>query len=149
MGKIRDKTKKKDKIEIPQVKPLTHIVFSLRYLTESKNFGLEYFGKDLRKSHEAYVAFVSRMRELCQVDIVTAQMSGNIFGSEHIPYKMLSKSMQSVCDSVEIISKDSDLTVFRFYQNNYRLLCKADLNHGNLLHIVAFDFDYSAYNHGS
>ena len=96
MGKIRDKIKKDDKIGLPQVKPLTHIVFSLRYLTTNKDHGLEYFGNNLRKSHTAYVALVSR-----------------------------------------------------FYQNNYRLLCKSDLNHGNLLHIIAFDFDYSAYSHGS
>lgn len=128
--------------------PLDHIVFSLKYLTSNGTHGLAYFGKDLRKSQSAHAALIERMRELCQITIAEARARGKISGSEHIPYKQLKKPMQGICDTVEIISKDSDLTVFRFQQNEYRILCKADLNHANLMHIIAFDFDFSAYDHG-
>lgn len=109
---------------------------------------MEYFGKDLRGSHLAHAALIERMRQLGQISIDEARARGKEAGSEHIPYKSLSKPMQGICDSIEIISKDSDLTVFRFQQNNFRILCKADMNHANLMYIIAFDFDYSAYDHG-
>lgn len=148
MPRIRDKKKPADKVQQPLLPPLDHIVFSLKYLTSNGTHSLAYFGKDFRKSQDAHAALIERMQELCQLTISEARARGKISGSEHIPYKQLRKSMQGICDTVEIISKDSDLTVFRFRQNDYRILCKADLNHANLMHIIAFDFDFSAYDHG-
>lgn len=148
MKRIKEKEKRKDKVELPRQVPLEHIVFSLRYLTSNKAYSMDYFGNDLRGSLTAHEALLERMQELCRVDMMTAKLRGKISGSEQIPYKSLSQPMQGICDGTEIISKDSQLTVFRFWQNKYRMLCKTDMNHGNLVHIIAFDFDYSAYDHG-
>lgn len=149
MIKISEKNKKEDKISINNRFLLSHISFSLKYLTNNKNFNFSYFGKDIRKSQSAYEMFLIRMQELCKQDMKLAKINGKISGCEPIPYKQLSLSMQAICDSVEIISKESILSVFRFGENKYRILCKTDLSHPNLLHIIAFDFNYSAYNHGS
>lgn len=55
--------------------------------------------------------------------------------------------MRDYLKNSEIITKDSKEAVFRFGNQQYRLICKDDLNHPNLMHIIAFDFDFSAYNH--
>lgn len=146
---IKDKSKRKDKVSKEDIKPLSHISFSFRYLTTNGNFNFSYFGRDIRKSKEAYEKLLERMIELCNQDMSTAKSRGKIQGCEPIPYKQLSQSMQIICNAIEIIAKDSSLSVFRFGQNNYRLLCKTDIIHPNLLHIIAFDFDFSAYNHGT
>lgn len=146
--KIKDKKKSKDTISQSAIQPLSNISFSFKYLTSNKEHSFAYFNSDMRNSHTAYEALVQRMQELCNTDMNYAKMIGKISGCEPIPYKRLSPSMQSICDSVEVISKDSSLSVFRFNQNNYRLLCKTDINHPNLLYVIAFDFNYSAYDHG-
>ena len=78
----------------------------------------------------------------------SAKASGKISGCEPIPYKSFSSNMQSILDHIDIVSRDSFLTVFRFGGNDYRLICKTDLQHPNILHVIAFDFDFSAYSHG-
>lgn len=147
-NKIRDNKKPKDEIGKTTIQPLGNISFSFKYLTSNKNHSFDYFNSDMRNCYTAYEALVERMRELCCIDMDCAKARGKVSGCEPIPYKRLSSSMKSICDSVEVISKDSSLSVFRFNQNNYRLLCKTDLNHPNLLYIIGFDFNYSAYDHG-
>ena len=50
--------------------------------------------------------------------------------------------------NIDIISGDSKVVIFQFCNHNYRLICKDDIMHPNLMYVIAFDFDYSAYNHG-
>lgn len=73
---------------------------------------------------------------------------GKIAGCEKIPFKLLAAPMKLICQNTKIISGDSNLIIFRFFRQNYRILCRADHQHANLLYIVAFDFDFTAYDHG-
>lgn len=148
MARIKDKNKKNDQVKMQAKPPLGHISFSLKYVPNNKKHSFEYFERDVRNAHRAYEALFSKMKSLCQTDISAAYQVGKIQGCEPIPYCRLSETMRSICDTVEIISRDSSLLVFRFCQNDYRLLCKSDLNHPNLLHIIGFDFNFSAYDHG-
>ena len=147
---IKDSKARKDAIVPPTTTTplISNISFNFKYLTKNKAHNFAYFNGDMRKSHDAYEALVERMQVLCCIDMNWAKQVGKIAGCEPIPYKALSSSMQMICDGIEIISKDSSLSVFRFSQNDYRLLCKTDLDHSNLLYVVGFDFDYSAYDHG-
>ena len=88
------------------------------------------------------------MSELSQINTIEALQRGKKSGLEKIPVNQLSKSMQDICKGIDIISNDSKLIVFRFYNHNYRLICKDDIIHPNLMYVIAFDFDYSAYNQG-
>lgn len=146
--RIKDKKAHKDAIVPPTAPAISNISFNFKYLTNNKEHNFGYFNRDMRKSHDAYKELVSRMQALCCIDMNRAKRDGKIVGCEPIPYRMLSDTMQKICDGIEIISKDSHLSVFRFSQNNYRLLCKSDMNHSNLLYVVGFDFNYSAYEHG-
>lgn len=148
MSNITDKNRPKDKISINQVTRLSHISFSFKYLTSNKNYNFSYFKQDVRKRHDAYEMLFQRMKDLCRQDMISAKNNGKITGCEPIPCKQLSTALQTICKTIDIISNESFVSVFRFGQNNYRMLCKTDLNLPNLLHIIAFDFNYSAYDHG-
>lgn len=146
--KIRDKNARKVEIKRPSAPLISNIAFSFKHLTNNKQHCFSYFRNEMRNSHAAYEALVKRMQELCNIDMNGAKQMGKISGCEPMPYKELSETIQKICDGTGIISKDSSLSVFRFNQNNYRMLCKTDINHSNLLYIIAFDFDFSAYDHG-
>lgn len=148
MGKIKDSKKGKEVIQPSTPQGLSHISFSFKHFTTNKTYNFDYFGKDIRKSHAAYEAFLQKLSELSKINTTQAKIEGKIVGCEPIPYKRLSHNMQEICNGIEVISKDSSLSVFRFCQNNYRLLCKTDITHSNLLYVIAIDFDYSAYDHG-
>ena len=96
----------------------------------------------------AYESLFSRLEELSRIDVVQAHNLGKIQGMEKIPYVQLSRSMQMICDGTRIVTRDSKIVVFRFCNQKYRLLCKDDITHPNLMYVIAFDFDFSAYNHG-
>ena len=149
MKVLKKKTKKPEKISgKPQITQVTKICFSFEYVTTNKNYNFDIFTKDKSKKCTAYDALFERMSELSQINTIEALQRGKKSGLEKIPVNQLSKSMQDICKGIDIISNDSKLIVFRFYNHNYRLICKDDIIHPNLMYVIAFDFDYSAYNHG-
>ncbi|MBR1736421.1 MAG: hypothetical protein IJ736_05325 [Firmicutes bacterium] len=62
-----------------------------------------------------------------------------------LEYGCFKESFQGILDGIPIISRDSKLTVYRFGKNNYRIICK---HKDNIMYVIRFDFDYSAYDHG-
>lgn len=149
MAVIKDKANQSAKVRVMPVSPTPqNITFSFRYLVSNKKYSFKYFRKNTRNSSDAYEALIDRMQQLCKQNMNSAKASGKISGCEPIPYKSFSSNMQSILDHIDIVSRDSFLTVFRFGGNDYRLICKTDLQHPNILHVIAFDFDFSAYSHG-
>ncbi len=147
MGRLKDK-KSPDKIEIPKTKPVEKISFNFKYITSNKTYGLKYFCGDCRNSEKALSELFNKLEELSKITLTDAKANGKIQGCEPLKYSKFNLSFQQIMDNTDIISKDSSLEVFRFCQNNYRLICKPDIIHTNLLYIIGFDFNYSAYNHG-
>lgn len=146
--KIVDKTKPKDKISRESlVPPIRKMCFGFSHVTENNNFGLKGFSGTDKKA-DAYEDLLYKLKDWSSINAYDARMRGKKLGLERIPYAQLSKPMQSICDNTNIVSKDSTVCVFQFYNHLYRLICKEDINHSNLMHIIAFDLDFSAYNHG-
>jgi hypothetical protein len=149
MGKLRVKDNKKsqDKVVKQELQPLSKLCFGFQYVTSNNNFCF----KQLDSSEKiiAYDKFLSRLNELSQINAAEAHNLGKIRGMEKIPYSQLHKNMQQICDGTGIITKDSKIVVFRFNNQKYRLICKDDIMHPNLMHVIAFDFNYSAYDHGN
>ncbi len=142
MPKIKD-NKAKDTV---QIKPLAKLCFSFDYLTDNKTYCFHYL--DIRNRLSAFEKLLEKLKELSQIDLMTAQERGKISGCEKIKYSDLYEPMQNICKGTGIVTNDSKVTVYRFCNQNYRLICKDDINHSNLQHVIAFDFDFSAYNHG-
>lgn len=146
--KIVDTTKPKDKMSRGNlVHPIQKMCFGFSHVTENNNYGLKGFSGSDKKA-EAYEDLLYKLKDWSGINVSDARMRGKKLGLERIPYTQLSKPMQSICDGTNIVSKDSTVCVFQFYNHQYRLICKEDINHSNLMHIIAFDLKFSAYDHG-
>lgn len=144
MSRIKNDDKNRDKIT-RSVEPLKRICFGFSYMTGNKHFNFSNVA--VGNKIEAYEKLIEKLSEMSAVNIEEAFARGKNLGAEKIPYNQLSDPFKQVCDTTEIVAKDSKVIVFRFCNNKYRLICKDDLNHSNLLYIIGFDFDYSAYQH--
>lgn len=149
MGRLKDKTKQLDKISgKQQITRVPKICFGFEHVTTNKSHNFDIFTKDKSKKCTAYEALFELMNKLSQITATEAQNRGKKLGLEKIPVHQLSKQMQDICNGIDIISGDSKVVIFQFCNHNYRLICKDDVMHPNLMHVIAFDFNYSAYNHG-
>jgi hypothetical protein len=146
MADVKD-SKSTDKVSKDKIEEIHSISFCFQYQTKNKSYCFKYFNK-ASDSYKAYSYFFEKLCELSTIDMNEAKTRGKISGCEPIPYKNFSKSFKKILAGTQVISKDSVLSVFRFCQNDYRLICKTDINHSNLLHVIGFDFDFSAYSHG-
>lgn len=124
------------------------ISFNFMYLTNKKDFNFDYFAKDKSNKLIAYSTLHDRMQELSNITMQECKARYKTQGAEAIGYKSFNKGFQSILDNVEIVSKDSSLSVIRFNQNNYRMICKTGIMDNNVLYVIGFDFNYSAYDHG-
>ncbi|MGO5337984.1 hypothetical protein ACTQZS_14490 [Bilifractor sp. LCP19S3_H10] len=144
MPKVKDNEKLNDKISrenhFPQV---AKICFGFSHLTTNNDFGLKGF-----ENKEAYADLIGKLVDWSGINVSEARQRGKKLGLERIPYNQLSKPMQGICDNSNIVSKGGKVVVFQFYNHQYRLICKEDMIHANILHVLAFDFHFLAYNHG-
>lgn len=147
MGKIKDKGHKKDSVSRAPLPNVPYIAFSFKYLTSNNTYGVEYFRQDRNNGYKMHVSLIKWMEEVCCMTIAEVRSRAKSSGGEQIPCRALDDRVRHICKSTGIITDDSVLTVFRFCNQKYRILCKSDVVHSNLLYVLAFDFDYSAYNH--
>ena len=140
---IKDRTVQDYIKESNLVKPIEHIVFSFKYVSSNKNYGLS----ALRKENRALFPLIKRLNELSQKDILSARFEGKQQGCEPLPYNNLDNRLKQTLSNVPIIEKNSTLSVFRFGSNDYRLICKSDACHSNILYILAIDLNFNAYAH--
>lgn len=124
------------------------ISFNFMYLTNKKDYNFDFFDKNKTNRLAAYDKLHEKMKELSKITMQQCKERMKISGSESIKYNEFNESFKSILDNTEIVSKDSSLAVIRFFQNKYRVICKTGIIDNNVLYVIGFDFDYSAYNHG-
>lgn len=122
--------------------------FDFLYLTNNNSYNFDFFKKDATNKLKAYCLFIQKLKELSSESIELIQQKCKADGLETIPYKSFKESFKGILDTSKIVTKDSKLIVFRF-NKVYRIICKNDMHTSNLLHILGFDFDFAAYNHGA
>lgn len=144
--KIKDKNKKVVKEQISMKGPTANMCFGFQYVTTNKQYRFDKLDKSIKLN--AYNGLFEKLEELSRMTPSQAHLLGKVKGMEKIPYKQLSDNLKKVCDGIDIITKDSKLAIFRFGNQGYRLICKDDIMQSNLMHVIAFDCDFSAYNHG-
>ena len=144
MKKIKDNKNIESKVSL--VQPIEKICFSFAHFTSNKGYSMRFFKGGTEKAN-AFDALFDRLTELSQVSVKSIQGYPKESGFEKIPWNQLNTSVQQICDNVDVVSRDSKLTVFRFGSQKYRLLCKDDVIHSNLMYVIALDLDFSAYNH--
>jgi len=121
-----------------------HPIFCFKHITSNNRFNLDYFDKD-RDREVASNALVEKIMQLSQHSFVELLNFGKGFSFETIPYEQFSIRLGITGKE---LSKETKLYVFRFKEQNYRVICFKSEIIPTLLHILAFDFNFSAYKHG-
>ena len=113
------KRKATGKIKLHSTFKSDTIKFSWQYLTTNKTHNFDYFKGDLRQELSARQGLSDLVKDLC-------------FAANGYQF-----------------SSDQKVIVFRFGNNSGFRLLGVKGNESNVLYVIGYDFDYSAYNHGS
>lgn len=137
------KLKKKDnkKIEIKTFKIEEYPIFCFRHLTTNKNYSFEYL-KNNKDIELAKVKILDKIIELQSKNWLELGLKNKTTGYETITYNQLNFSPFNI-----ELYKDSKLIIFRINNQNWRLIGYKSDNFKGVLHIIGFDFYYSAYKH--
>lgn len=132
--------KKEDNNRISPKQGIDYPVFSFKHITTNKKYNINYFNK-ARDKAKAYGALFYIIDVLQNRSWLESMNSDKKSGFETIPYKELKFSPKNFT-----LTKDDKLLVVRFCRDNYRMI---GMKEDNVFHVFGFDFNYSAYNHGS
>lgn len=113
-------------------------------LTEG-DYSFEYFKKNARDNLQAYKDLLCRLRELSKFTVLELMQQRKKQGYELINVNELTDSIQNHCERNHV-TKDSKVAIFRFSGQDYRMICHMV---DNVFHVLSFDFNHSAYDHGS
>lgn len=127
----------------PTVEP--NISVSLQYLSKNKQRNFEFFAKNWRAKETALIQFVELLKRLTsktrlQISSIPKE---NDCGFEKIPFEQINCTPDGFK-----FGKGDDIFVFRFCNREYRLLGFFE-EKVPVFNIIGFDFDHSAYPHGS
>ena len=133
--------KNNKKIKLVDSKIEESPIFCFKYLTTNKDYSFKYFqnDKDLQYS-----------KAIILDDIIKLQGRGWLAwgrgcgeaGFEAITYNQLNFRPANLD-----LSSDTKLIVFRINSQNWRLIGYKSDNFKGVLHVIGFDFNYSAYKH--
>ena len=118
-------------------------VFSFRYLTTNKNYTLDCFAK-AQKNERGRTA-----NELFLKLLFISNNSWKNLGlsDKYTSYETIQYVQLNFQPNELIIKPDEKIHIFRFgHDNNSRLIC---YKKNTTLFIIGYDFNFSAYDHGS
>lgn len=118
--------------------------FSFKYLTTNSNYNFEFFEKSKHDCIKSKAVLLDKIEEITQQPwIHWHNQSKYCGGIERIP----AKELKFKPNDYEF-SEGDKVIVFRFNGDKYRIIgIKFELD--PFYYVVGFDFDHSAYNHGS
>ncbi|PQL21059.1 hypothetical protein VEHSUH05_01155 [Veillonella denticariosi JCM 15641] len=126
--------------------PNSKIMLSFGCVTSNKKYNFGYFKKDIRKNlntREALDELLEKITSLTWAEASNLSKS-EIGGFELIPFEQMTPIQIKNLD----ITKDTGIYTFRFNSNTCRL-CGIKDKYCNVLYIIAYDFCFKLYNHGS
>ena len=118
-------------------------VLSFVYLTSNSRYNFDIFGKDKHNRLTAKEALVDRLIQLTQQPWIYWQSLGKKQGG----LETLKASNINFLPQDYTFSEDEKVIVFRFCSDAYRIIGFQDSS-SPTYHIIGFDFDHSAYDHG-
>ena len=144
-GKVLQSNLKASRESKPKIE--SKISISLQYLSTNKQRNFDFFAKNFRDkatSLDSFIKFVQRLTSKTQLEISALSKTDDC-GFEQMPFAQINCNPHGVT-----LGKDTKICVFRFGERDdsdkYRVLGFFD-NKQPILHIIGFDFDYSAYKH--
>lgn len=128
-----------------------NITFSFEYSVNSK-YSIEYITKKSKeKCNDIIFALFQKLEELSKLRFVDLQNRPKESGYEMIPISELNFKIDNKIKQGLGLSNDSKVIVFRFNKQKCRLILAKSTKSQctNLLYVLGYDWDFSAYNHGS
>lgn len=143
MSKLKRNENKK--IKITTTFKSDTIKFSWQYLTSNKVHTFDFFRGDLRNELEARKSLSDLVMDLCSSTWgnVLLRRKTDKHGAETMEMERL-----NFCARGYQFSNDQKVFIFRFGSNNKYRLLGVNGSDSNVLYVIGYDFDYSAYNHG-
>lgn len=126
-------------------KGIQYPTICLKHLTGNKNYNFEYFTHNVRdknKAHESFLRWIAKVQDQTWLELTQQNKRTGLETLENHRFSFQGKDIQ------KYVSPDTKMYVFRFHSEKYRIIGFKDSRCSNTLHIVGFDFDYSAYDHG-
>lgn len=117
-----------------------YIAISFRYLTTKKDYNFDYFGKNLENCREVKAKLLDRIAEISSSTWLDMQNLPKTTGFETLCFDDIRFSPKEY-----IFSKEEKVYVLRACKD-YRII---GFKLGTVYYIIGFDFNYSAYDHGT
>lgn len=117
-------------------------IFCFKFLTTNNKFNFNYFTseKEIKESKSIILDEIIRLQTKNWIEWGLERKS---IGYESIPITKIKFRPNNM-----ITTNDMKVIVFRVFSQKWRIIgIKSPFSKG-VLHIIGFDFDYSAYNHG-
>lgn len=137
------KQKETPRITLSEQTKEGRVAFSFAHITTNKHYSFSFFKDDLRKDLETRKGFDELLQTLSRSTWEEVlQRRREAFGG----YETIPRSSIHFQPSWNL-AEDNKVCVFRFRNSDCRMLgIKA--KHDNVLYIIGFDFDFTAYDHG-
>ena len=140
------KRKATGKIKLHSTFKSDTIKFSWQYLTTNKTHNFDYFKGDLRQELSARQGLSDLVKDLCSTAWTKALLRRK--NEKHGTETLSMEELRFAANGYQF-SSDQKVIVFRFGNNSGFRLLGVKGNESNVLYVIGYDFDYSAYNHGS
>ena len=147
MSKLKSTAKKPivSKLSVAQFLDVSFPVFNFRHLTTNQNFTFDKFSSNTKYEKGNFtIALLDKLVILSKSTWKDLSLLNKYQGYETIEYSQLNFTATALS-----LKKDMKVFVFRFASDRARIIGYKSEANPNILFIIGYDFDFSAYNHGS
>lgn len=124
------------------------ILLSFKYSIKNKNYTIKKVVEARDKCNKIMKNLFQKYEEISNLTWKELQNRPKETGYEMIPISRFYIKLDNIKDDLNL-SEDSKIIVFRFHNQDYRLLGVRSQECSSILYIIGYDWDYSAYDHGS
>lgn len=135
-------------VAAPQSSSEEGLCFSWKLAASSGKFALYNVEADKNERLIRSDALMERLKELSGYSLRKLLLMGKRTGLETLPLSCFVPAIENM-DGVRELGRDDKLYVFRFGKQKYRLICRKRECALDVFDVLAADWDYSAYDHGS
>ena len=125
-----------------------HIILSFKYSIRNKKYTIEHILKQKSNNKKTIENLFKKLEELSNLSWLELQNRPRENAYEMIPISEFYINLEEIKAKLNLWD-DSKIIVFRFDNQNRRLLGIRSQECSSILYIIGYDWDYSAYNHGS
>lgn len=122
---------------------LNYPVFCFKYLTTNNKYNINFLKKS-RDKQKAYGALFYKINELQTQKWEEIYMTNKEVGLETIKFNNINFNPNNLK-----LTQDTKVISIRFKRGKYRIIGIKSSKNKDVFHVIGFDFNYSAYNHGS